>query len=82
MKRVKSNQEMDDLIAIHEVSCSFVKLNYGLMLSHKSRIGEDGNPATKPVSEFTEIQIQGGWLNPGCTLMKTFISVGSFLNPN
>lgn len=82
MKRVKSIQELDILIAVHEISCSFTKLNYGLIASHKTRMGEDGRRAAGTSIVIKETHILGDWLNPGCTLMKTIISVGVFINPN
>ncbi len=82
MKRVKSLQDLDLLVAVREISCCFVKLNYGLIISHQNRIGEDGCPATQTGIEIRETQIMGSWLNPSSTIMKTFISVGVYINPN
>lgn len=78
MKRVKSAEELNSLIAVREISCYFARIKYGLMLSQKPRIGEDGNS----LSGSIESQIQGIGLNYGCTLMKTLIFIGIFINPN
>lgn len=82
MKQLRSIREFDLWVAIREISCSFIKLNYGLIASHKTRMGEDGHPATKAKIDFKESQIRGSWINPGATLMQTFISVGVYINPN
>lgn len=82
MKRVRSDREFDMWVAVHEITCNFTKLNYGLIMSHKTRVGEDGCSMTTAGIEIKETQIVGSWINPGSTLMKTFISVGIYINPN
>ncbi len=81
LRQIKSREEFNILMAMHELSPLFVYLNYGLIPPKKVQIGEDGIKQSISTSN-QELLPQECRLNPARDLSKTLISIGIFVNPN
>jgi hypothetical protein len=81
LRQLKSNEEFDILMAIHELCPVQVNLSYGLIPPKKVQSGENGDRQT-PSTPGKEYFPQECRLNPARDLSDTLISIGTFLNPN
>jgi hypothetical protein len=77
---IHSTEEFDRLIASHKGNGQFIKLSYGLIPARKYPTGKDDTPTVLQINNNSRQVPKSFWWQPDSALIKSFITIGSFLS--